>query len=411
MLAPPLKAYSRPRKFVFLMKIFYLAHRVPYPPDRGDKIRTYHEVRYLARDHEVHVFCLADGAEDLNNVAGIKDIAASVSVVPVSRVKARVRALLALLFGKPFSVGFFNEVKLHDLIRDSLERVDPDFALVYSSGMAQYVQGLDGLPVIMEFGDLDSLKWAQYGERGYPPMKWIYATEARRLLNYEREIAYSVRHSIVCTAREQDDFERLIPEAAVSCVGNGVDLEFFAPRNTAKTAAALVFTGVMDYLPNVDAVIWFCEHILPIVQKRVPNATFTICGSKPTKEVQALASKQGVTVTGWVEDVRPFLDAAEVAVVPVRIARGIQNKLLEAMAMRLPCVAATAAWTGIEVSGESGVAVTDDADQFADEVCRLLSDTALRESKAAAARSAVERHYSWNAQLSRLDDIFSREVS
>jgi len=393
------------------MKIFYLAHRVPYPPDRGDKIRTFHEIRHLSRAHEVHVFCLADGTDDLSNVEGVEEYACSVTAVPRTDLRSKVRALTALLAGQPFSVGYFDEASLRRKIRQAKERIQPDLALVYSSGMAQYVEDFEDLPRIMEFGDLDSLKWKQYADRGYPPMRWLYAAEARRLLKYERRIARGFGHSIVCTPREQDDFERLIPDAQVSCVGNGVDLEFFSSAQAAKHPGRLIFTGVMDYLPNVDAVVWFCDHVLPRVQKAVPTATLTICGSRPSAEVQALAARPGVKVTGWVDDVRPYLDSAEVAVVPIRIARGIQNKLLEAMAMGLPCVSATAAWTGIEVSGDPGVFIADEPDDFAERVVSLLRDQDLRTRASHAARSAVERHYSWQAQLAPLDAIFAGVVT
>ncbi len=399
-------ACNNSRQHPIVVKIFYLAHRVPYPPDRGDKIRTFHEVRHLSRAHEVHVFCLADGTEDMSNVVEVEKHAESVTAVPRTDIRSKVRALAALLAGRPFSVGYFDEAQLHRLIRRARERIKPDLALVYSSGMAQYVERFDDLPRIMEFGDLDSLKWEQYSERGRAPMRWLYTAEARRLLSYERRIANTFSHSIVCTRREQDDFERLIPDAKVSCIGNGVDLEYFASSRTVKQAGRLIFTGVMDYLPNVDAVLWFCERVLPKVLKEIPHATFTICGSSPSSEVQALAAKPGVTVTGRVADVRPHLDAAEVAVVPIRIARGIQNKVLEAMAMGLPCVSATAAWTGIEVSGDPGVFIADEPDGFTKAVVALLKDPELRASASRAARSAVERHYSWQAQLSPLDTIF-----
>jgi sugar transferase (PEP-CTERM/EpsH1 system associated) len=387
------------------MKIFFLAQRVPYPPDRGDKIRAFNEIRHLACSHEVHVFCLADGIDDLANVRGLEAHAASVHAVPRSSFKSKARALVALFAGKPFSVGYFDERSLHRLIERERQRVRPDAALVFSSGVAQYVEAFGDLPRVMDFVDLDSLKWKQYAERSRAPMRWVYATEAARLLSYEQKIARSFDYSIVCTPRERADFERLIPGAPVSCVGNGVDLEYFSTRAIAKQPGRLVFTGVMDYLPNIDAVVWFCDRVLPLVLRRVPGVTFTICGSRPTPEVQALGSRPGVTVTGRVDDVRPYLDAAEVAVVPIRIARGIQNKVLEAMAMGLPCVSATAAWNGIEVTGDPGVFIADEAEDFAARVVALLTDRGLRERASESARRAVERHYSWAAQLAGLDAI------
>jgi sugar transferase (PEP-CTERM/EpsH1 system associated) len=390
------------------MKILYLAHRVPFPPDRGDKIRAFHEIRHLAREHEVHVFCLADGADDLANVAGLERLAASVAAVARTDLKSKARALRSLLAGRSFSLGYFDEADLHRRIERAYRTIEPDLALAYSSGMAQFVEPFEHVPRVMDFVDLDSLKWRQYAERRRAPLRWLYATEARRLLRYEQRIARAFDHSIVCTRSELEDFGRLIPGAPVSCVANGVDLEFFSGTRAAKVPGRLVFTGVMDYLPNVDAVVWFCERVLPAVRAAVPNATFTICGSNPAADVSALAAQPGVTVTGRVADVRRYLDSAEVAVVPIRIARGIQNKLLEAMSMGLPCVSTTAAWTGVEASGDTGVFVADDPAEFAARVISLLKDADLRARMSRAARGVVEQHYSWPAQLAKLDAILER---
>ena len=206
----------------------------------------------------------------------------------------------------------------------------------------------------MQFAELDSSRWGQFARRSRPPLRWVYAIEERRFFAYERHIARTFSHALVCTAAEQCDFERLIPGAPVSLVGNGVDLEYFRSKGIAKQPGSIVFTGVMDYFPNVDAVVWFCNEVLPIVQRQIPEAGLTICGSRPTATVRRLAKRRGVTVTGRVPDTRPYMDRAEVFVAPLRMARGIQNKLLEAMAMGLPCVASAAATSGHSRSGRRG---------------------------------------------------------
>ncbi len=387
------------------MRIFFVCQRVPFPPNRGDKITTFNEIRHLSRHHEVHVFCLADSAQDLENVGGLLAYAKEVTAVPSYSFAGKLRALRALIAGGSLSVAMLSERKLHAAIQEKFSELKPDLIFIYSCNVAQFAAHFPSVPRIMQVADLDSLKWGQYAERSAFPMKWIYRTEKSRLLEYERHIAHTFTHSLVCTAIEKADFERLIPGRPVTLVGNGVDLEYFRGANHPKKPGSIICTGVMDYFPNIDAVTWFCDAILPIVQEQIPTATFTICGSRPTKSVRQLAKRRGVFVTGWVQDTRPFLDSSEVFVAPLRIARGIQNKLLEALAMGLPCVSSTAAWRSTVVQRGEGVLDAVDPRQFAEHVIHLLRDGNYRREMGLKARAAAETHYTWDAQLKELDRI------
>ncbi len=389
------------------MRIFFVCRRVPFPPDRGDKIATFNEIRHLSAQHEVHVFCLGDGARDLDNVAGLRGYAKSITAVPVDELSIKLRALKALLAGKPLSVAALNEAELHAAIRRKFDEARPDLIIVYSCNVAQFAEPFSGVPRIMQFGDLNSLKWRQYAQRSMIPMKWIYAIEAERLIDYERHIAHTFSHALVHTETERRDFEQLIPGVPVALVGNGVDLDYFRSAGAAKQPASIVFTGVMDYRPNVDGVVWFSDEILPVVRAQIPEATFTICGSRPAKAVRKLAKQTGVTVTGWVPDTRPYLDRAEVFVAPLRMARGVQNKLLEAAAMGLPCVASSAAWRGTVIAEGDGILVKDDPLEFAGLVVRLLQDVDWRSEMAGRARAAAVANYRWEAQMARLDQVIA----
>jgi len=388
------------------MRIFYICQRVPYPPDRGDKITTFNEIRHLSKKHEVHVFCLADGKQDLANMAKLQDYAKSVTAVPVTAFGGKLRALLAIFLGGPLSVAAFNKKKLHDAIKRRFAETKPDAMIVYSCNVAQYAAHFADVPRIMQFADLDSLKWGQYAERSGVILRTIYRLEQRRLLAYERNIAHTFAHSLVCTEVEELDFKRLIPGSPVTLIANGVDLEYFHPLGTAKHPASMVFTGVMDYLPNVDAVEWFCREIFPLVQRDIPDASFVICGSRPSPAVMRLAQIPGVTVTGRVPDTRPYMDSAQVFVAPLRMARGIQNKVLEALAMGLPCVATTAAWRGTVIPLGEGIVATDGPQAFARKVIELLCDHSHREQMASKARHSAEKYYTWDAQMQRLDQVF-----
>ena len=371
------------------MRIFYICRRVPFPPDRGDKIAAFNEIRHLAAGHEVHVFCLGDGLRDLSNISGLQAYATSVSAAPIGEITIKLRALKALCTGVPLSVAALNEAKLHCAIGRKFTELRPDLIIVYSCNMAQFAERFPDVPRIMHFGDLDSLKWRQYAKRSRAPLRWIYEIEEQRLLGYERCIAQTFSRALVHTAIEKRDFERLIPGVRVTMVGNGVDLDCSQSAGEAKRPGSMVFTGVMDYRPNVDAVVWFCDEILPIVQAEIPEASLTICGSRPAAPVRRLARRRGVTVTGRVPDARPYLDRAEVFVAPLRMARGVQNKLLEALAMGLPCVASTAAWRGTVVADGDGIIAADDPKKFARHVVDLLQDGARR--AAMAGRVALRR--------------------
>ena len=392
------------------MRIFFVCRRVPFPPDRGDKIATFNEIRHLSARHEVHVFCLGDGSQDLDNIPELRKYARSVTAAPVNALTIKLRALKALLTGEPLSVAAFDEAKLHAAIRRKFDELRPDLIIVYSCNVAQFAEHFPQVPRIMQFGDLDSLKWRQYAERSRIPLKWVYAIEERRLLAYERRIARAFSYALVHTDVERRDFERLIPGVPVTLVGNGVDLDYFRSRGEAKQPASIVFTGVMDYRPNVDAVVWFCNEILPIIQSEIPEANFTICGSRPAPAVLNLTKKRGVTVTGWVADTRPYLDRAEIFVAPLRMARGVQNKLLEALAMGLPCVASIAAWSGTVIPDGEGILATDNPGQFAQHIVRLLRDGSWRAEMGRRACAAVEVNYRWEPQMVYFDQVITAAV-
>lgn len=387
------------------MRILYLAQRVPYPPDRGDKIITFHHVRHLARSHEVTVVCLAQGDADLDNAAALRSIVSQVHAVRLSPYRARLRACQALLQGQPFTLGYFNEEALRRRVDELVRRNAIDLAMVFCSGMAQFVESAGHLPRILHFADLDSQKWKEYSRQAHFPQRWVYAAESRRLLRYERQLANSFDHCFVCTRSELNDFRRLAGEANVTYLANGVDLAYFQPVASSPPPASLVFTGVMDYPPNVDGVTWFCQEIFPRIRQHVPEATFTICGARPTRAVRDLANLPGVAVTGRVPDVRPYLSAASVAVVPLRICRGIQNKVLEAMAMGLPVVTTPAAYEGIEAEPGTDLLVAQDADAFAMRVCELIGDVGARKRLGRAARTCVQLNYRWDVPLERLDAV------
>jgi sugar transferase (PEP-CTERM/EpsH1 system associated) len=391
------------------MNILYLTHRLPYPPNKGDKIRSFHQIQYLAREHQVHLACLVDEMDDWPQVQKLEEFCASIEAVFRTKKAAKYRTARALLTGEPLSVAAFYSRKLEKKIRTKMRKQKIDCILAFSSVMARYVRHVANIPKIMDFVDVDSDKWRLYAKYHRFPASWVYRVEAGRLARYEEEIARTFDCSIFVTEHEARLFQERVTDRPVTVIPNGVDLEYFSPpANKSSQSSApptLAFVGAMDYFPNVDAVQYFCDEIFPLVRETIPDAMFYIIGRAPTPQVQALGGRPNVVVTGTVPDIRPYLTQATVAVAPFRIARGIQNKVLEAMAVGLPVVGTPIVFQGMTVSSSDGVRIAPDTQSFAREVLGLLLNPAQRQECSCRAREYVLKHHQWQEhglQLNRL---------
>lgn len=385
----------------------FLAHRVPYPPDRGDKIRGWHLLRHLAARGPVHLVTFADEPRDLHHGAVLGEVCASHHVA--WRGKPQWRAgLEALASGQPVSLTAFADTGVAARVRDVLASEGIDTIFVFSGQMAQYLPDRADARVVMDFCDVDSAKFASYAETAGPPMGWVMAREARLLGAFEHDVATRVDASLFVSEAEAALFRAGGPAPRVSVVENGIDTAFFDPDaafDRGKAVPGFTFTGQMDYAPNVEAACWFAGEVMPRLAKRGVDLPINIVGRAPTKAVQALAGPR-VRVTGEVADVRPWLAAARLVIAPLLTARGVQNKVLEAMAMARPIVASAVAAEGIEHRGTLSVAA--DADSFADRITALLADRDAAEAQGRAARACVEDRYGWAARLAALDAILDR---
>jgi sugar transferase (PEP-CTERM/EpsH1 system associated) len=388
------------------MKILFLAHRIPYPPNKGDKIRSYNEVRVLAaRGHEIHLRAFADDPEDLEYQVELLRWCASVEVIPLRRWGRMLGAAAAALGGRSLSVGYYASRGMRKSVKRALAEHQFDAVFVYSSTMAQYVPPNLNSRTVADLVDIDSEKWRLYAERTAPPRSWAYRLDGRRLRRYEYEIVSRFAYTVVTTVREAallDELDEFTRRARLRAITNGVDLEEFEPVQRAPSDSRLVFVGAMDYYANIEGVCWFVEEVLPLVRARDPQAEFFIVGSKPTEEVLRLAQHPGVKVTGFVRDIRPYLDSAAVCVVPLRIARGVQNKVLEAMASGKAIVATSEVAAGLRARHEEELLIADTPALFADAVLDILRDQALREQLGAQARLFVEREHDWTPLLQKL---------
>jgi sugar transferase (PEP-CTERM/EpsH1 system associated) len=386
--------------------LLFLAHRLPYPPNKGDKIRSYHLLKCLANHYRVFLGAFVDAPEDMELAGKLQGFCEGLEVSRLRPGLAKLASLGGLLFGEALTVPYHRRRELAEWVDRIVVQEDIRRALVFSSGMAPYLLGARhrGLRRVIDFVDVDSDKWAQYAGTTSVATRWVYRREAVRLLALERRIAEEFDASVFVSAAEAELFRKLAPESAhkVSFAYNGVDTLFFDPGLSmpspyAEGECPLVFTGAMDYWPNVDAVCWFAEQILPLVRRRLPDAVFYAVGARPAPAVQRLARITGVEVTGQVADVRPYLRHAAAVVAPLRIARGIQNKVLEGMAMAKPTVVTPAALEGIAAVPDEEVLLASDADQFADRVVAAVSAGAT--ALGVNARRRVLTDFDWDRNL------------
>jgi len=385
--------------------LLYLTHRIPYPPNKGDKVRSYHLLRYLAQRYAVHLGTFIDDDADRAHVATVASLCASVHVASIQPTLARVRSLGGLFTGEALTLRYYRDEGLAQWVREAVGRHGIGRCVAFSSAMAQYVADAPGVRVVADFVDVDSAKWEQYGRTRRWPLSSLYRREGDRLLAYERAIARRADAAVFVTPAEAELFLRKAPECAgrVWSAQNGVDTTYFAPDPArgspfAPDESPIVFTGAMDYWPNVDAVSWFAREALPMIRASRPQARFHIVGMQPAATVQALARLPGVNVTGRVPDVRPYLQHARVVVAPLRVARGIQNKVLEAMAMARPVVASACAAQALTAVPGTDLEVGDDAPAIAARVVTAM-EPVRGEALGAAARRRVLADYDWMTNL------------
>ncbi len=402
------------RKTVSLImpSLLFLTQRIPYPPIKGEKIRPLQILKHLRQSYDVHLGCLVDDPRDAEHVPTVRALCTDAYFATLDRRRAKLTCLRGLLTGAPLSVTFYHDRGLAAWVRRVLDKVKPEVIFVCSSNMAPYVLDLRGPErvCLVDLADVNSEKWRAYARTGTRPMRWVHAREWRQTARLEARIARECDWSTFVSPEEAQLFATMLPECAgkIRAVSSGVDqvyfdpaLEFVPPFDVARHN--YVFTGTMDYPPNIDAVIWFAEAILPIIRRTAPDAQFHVVGSSPSPDVQKLASLPGVFVTGRVPDVRPYVAHATAGVAPMRIARGIQNKVLEAMAMGRPVVVTRDALEGIDAVPGEEVLLAEGAEAFA-----AACVAAARPGSAAlgqAARARVMSDYVWAERLRGFDAL------
>ena len=392
--------------------LLYLVHRLPYPPNKGDKLRSFHLLRFLAARYDVHLGTFIDDAADRPHVEAVEQLCASVHVASIKPATARLRSLAGLLTGEALTLRYYADQTLRDWVDRTVRDHGIRRAVVFSGAMAQYAMAAN-LRVVVDFVDVDSAKWRQYAQMRTWPVSSLYRREAGRLLAFERAIARKAAASVFVTQAEADLFRALAPECAarVHHACNGVDTAYFDPTVALQNPygpdeEAIAFSGAMDYWPNADAACWFAREALPAIAAARPRARFYVVGMNPTAAVTALAADPRVTVTGRVPDVRPYLLHASAVVAPLRVARGIQNKVLEAMAMARPVVVSQAIAASLSGSAQTHYLVADSGEAFARTTVEAMHDADI----GPAARAHVLAEHDWERNLQPFEDLL-REPS
>jgi len=389
--------------------ILFLAHRIPYPPNKGDKIRSWNILKYLSERYRVRLGCLIDDPYDRRYIAELERHCAEVMAAPISPGLQRVKSLFGLRPGLPLSAAYFRTPELSAWVRHTVEKNRIRRAFVYSTPMIASLPRGHDMRVVLDMVDVDSEKWRVMAQTAPIPQRFIYAREARTLLAYERRAAALAAKVLLCTREELALFLSLAPEASdkAGWMANGVDTAYFSPDHVfanpyAGDRPAIVFTGDMSYWPNVEAVVWFAEKVLPTLLGRSPRPLFAIVGARPTEAVMTLAGPD-IIVTGRVEDVRPYVAHAAVVVAPLLLARGVQNKVLEGLAMGKIIVATSAAEEGLGVRSEGALLIADEPALMAQRVGETLNG--MHDIMGEKARALAVARFSWPKMLRGLESL------
>ncbi|MCP5227380.1 TIGR03087 family PEP-CTERM/XrtA system glycosyltransferase [Accumulibacter sp.] len=394
------------------MNILYVCHRFPFPPKRGGKIRPFNMIRHLsANGHQVTVCSLARSPGEAAEGKGIAPYCARFEVAQVSNPVQALRMIARLPLSTPSSMGFFYSPSLRQRVRQLLSTQQWDLIFVHCSSVAQYVEHVRDVPKILDFGDMDSQKWLEYANHKPFPLSLGYRLEGTKMLAAEKRLA---RLFDLCTATTRAEWETLegyrtgVP---TDWFPNGVDAEFFSPTDDGYDPDTLSFIGRMDYYPNQECMARFCAQIWPLLKSRRPQLKLLIVGADPSPEMRRLGELPGVTVTGSVPDVRPFVRKSALMVAPLNIARGTQNKILEAMAMGVPVVTSRVAAGGVDAESVTHFLVADTPEEYSGAILRVLDDPAERQRLAIAGRQRMLSNHAWPHSMERLDQIIDRCIT
>jgi sugar transferase (PEP-CTERM/EpsH1 system associated) len=394
------------------VNILFLCHRFPFPPARGGKIRPFNIIRHLhGQGHRVTVCSLVRSEAEAEAGRGIAPYCSAFEMGHVREPVQYTRMVARLPVATPSSMGYFYSPELQAKVRGLLATQDWGLIFVHCSSVAQYVEHVSSVPKILDFGDMDSQKWLEYAHHKPFPLSLGYLLEGRKMLWAEKRLA---RLFDLCTATTRAEWQTLQgydTGVASDWFPNGVDAEYFSQVDAPHDPDTISFIGRMDYYPNQECMARFCNEVWPLLKARRPSMKLLIVGAEPSPAVRMLERIDGVTVTGSVPDVRPFVRGSVLMVAPLAIARGTQNKILEAMAMGVPVVTSSIAAGGVDAIPEQHLLVADTPQDTADAILRVIDNPAERARLAEAGRARMLSHHAWAGSMKRLDAIVASCVA
>lgn len=393
-----------------MKNVLYLTHRVPFPPNRGDRIRTYNIIRFLGQRCRLHVVTFAEETPSPETHDELNKYCESLTVVPIGRTRW-IHAAMSFAAGKTVTEGLFHSREFAGTVARLAAEVPFDAALASSSGIARYLKepGLKAARHWTDLIDVDSQKWLDYASTSNAIMSQVYRREGQRLRTVEKQLAVDCERLTVVTDAEVQEFRSFSNDGQVSAVTNGVDLDFFQRPDDHDEQKKCVFVGVLNYKPNSDGVVWFCQNVWPGIREKHADASFEIVGRSPSPEVLALDEIPGVNVVGPVDDIRPYLWSASAVVTPMQISRGVQNKVLEAFACERPLVSSVAPLVGLEIEVGQHALQAETPAEWVQSIDRLFTDSNLREHMGKAARDWVVAHHHWDVCLREFSELLQDE--
>lgn len=414
------------------MKILFLTSRFPYPPFRGDKLRVFNFIRELSKKHQIILASFIEKHE-LELVEELKPYCQRIETVLLDKKRSYLNCLLHLFSRTPFQVFYYHSPQMEEMVSKLVDEERPDLIHAHLFRMAPYVTK-HNVPRVLDLCDSIALNYERFLKYRRDLISPAYLVEKSKVRRYEGEILADFDRSLVVSPVDKKFLENLLPKMDITqmdrrgfpaprkmdrrgfpapqieVVSNGVDLDYFKPMSAEKDPHRLVFTGTISYFPNYDGILRFHREIFPLIKEAIPDTELYVVGSGPPKQIRKLAQGDGVVVTGYVDDVRPYVSSSTVFVCPLRAATGLQNKILEAMAMGVPVVATPQALEGINAAPGRDIVVADNPNDFASEVIKLLKDAKLREELSARGRAVVEERYSWQKTGETLNQIYKEVI-
>ena len=386
------------------MKIFVLTSRIPYPLEKGDKLRVYHQLKELSGQHDIHLCCLSAEKYDQRSVDHLQAFCSSVDVVPLARWKILFRLVFAVFSSRPFQVHYFMQMQAFWKVQALIQQYKPDHIFCQLIRCSEYVKDLHEVPKTLDYMDAFSMGMQRLSQKSSGLKRWLWQTESKRLLRYENLIFDYFDNHCIISAQDRDHIYHQ-SRKSIEIIPNGVDVEFFQ-RTKDPEPKTIVFTGNMSYPPNVDGALFLANEIMPEVWKEEPEAKLVLAGATPHSKVQSLASDR-IEVTGWMDDIRDAYNRATIFVAPMRIGTGLQNKLLEAMSMSIPSITSPLANNALQATENKEIITATSAIGFAQSIRSILGDETLQSTLAESGRAFVEQNYSWAAATSILTEIMT----